>query len=160
MLTFDGSWMWLIIHAFIWFGSVAVAFGQMSDITSPGGEDWPDDAPQHAVYMYYWLFTLLAPCVLVFYELLSMYFGYFLRVALQGFIFAFGFLGIAFGTASIQYAVAADVVPLFTLGLFLACAGMGMFITFHAEFRTTQPNAGRAHHKVEDSSDKLVDGKA
>lgn len=149
MLTFNGSWRWLVIHAFLWFGSVIVAIVQRGDITSPDGTDWADDEPKRLVYMYYWLFTLLSPLLLVIYELASMGMkGYFLRVALQGFIFAFGFLGIAFGTASVQYAVAADVIPLFTFGLFLACAGMGMFITFHAEFRTTLPKAESVKGKV------------
>ena len=120
MLTFDGSIFYVVIHALLWFGSVIVAGAQQGDITEPGGVKWPDDAPQRLVYMYYMLFTGLAPGLLVVYEALSFMFGGYgmFRVPIQGFLFAFGFLGLAFGTASVPYAVAADVVPVFTFGLF------------------------------------------
>ena len=143
MLTFDGSIFYVIIHALLWFGSVIVAGAQQGDITEPGGVKWPDNAVQRTVYMYYMLFTGLAPALLVVYELACFLFkGYgMFRVPIQGFLFAFGFLGLAFGTASVPYAVAADVLPVFTLGLFLAASGLGMFVTFHSEFRTTLPVA-------------------
>ncbi len=143
MLTFDGSIFYIFVHAALWFSSVIIALVQTGDITSPGGVDWPDDAVQRTVYMYYWWFTAFAPVVLVLYEVIA-YFanGYgMLRVPFQGFIFAFGILGLAFGTASVPYAVAADVLPLFTLGLFFAASGMGMFLTFYSEFRSTKPAA-------------------
>ena len=146
MLTFDGSMFYVSIHALLWFGSVIVAGAQHAEITKPDGAEWPDDAPQRMVYMYYMLFTGLAPFLLVVYEVLAFVFeGYgMFRVPIQGFLFAFGFLGLAFGTASVPYAVAADVVPVFTLGLFLAASGLGMFVTFYSEFRTTLEKAEKA----------------
>lgn len=153
MLTFDGSIFYVIIHALLWFGSVIVAGVLQGEITEPDGVKWPDDAPQRTVYMYYMLFTCLAPGLLVVYEALGFMFkGYgMFRVPIQGFLFAFGFLGLAFGTASVPYAVAADVVPGFTFGLFLAAAGLGMFVTFYSEFRTTLPVADNL------AKDKAVD---
>ena len=142
MLTFDGSIFYILVHATLWFASVIIALVQTSDITSPGGVDWPDDAVQRTVYMY-WLFTLLAPVLLVLYEVIAFFakgYGMF-RVPIHGFIFAFGILGLAFGTASVPYAVAADVIPVFTLGLFFAASGMGMFLTFYSEFRSSMPPA-------------------
>lgn len=146
MLTYDGSIFYVIIHALLWFGSVIVAGAQQGEITEPGGVKWADDARERTVYTYYMLFTGLAPALLVVYEVLgfvSKGYGMF-RVPIQGFLFAFGFLGLAFGTASVQYAVAADVVPVFTFGLFLAASGLGMFVTFYSEFRTTLPTAVKA----------------
>ena len=140
MLTFDGSILTIIIHAALWFGSVIVAGAQYGDITEPGGVKWPDEAPQRLVYTFYMAFTGSAPILLAVYELLTSAcndgYGTF-RVPIQGFLFAFGFLSLAFGTASVPYAVAADVVPVFTFGLFLAASGLGMFVTFYSEFRTT-----------------------
>ena len=102
MLTFDGSIFYIFVHAALWFSSVIIALVQTGDITSPGGVDWPDDAVQRTVYMYYWWFTAFAPVVLVLYEVIA-YFanGYgMLRVPFQGFIFAFqtgrGALGVVF----------------------------------------------------------------
>ena len=150
MLTFDGSIFYILVHATLWFASVIIALVQTSDITSPGGVDWPDDAVQRTVYMYYWLFTLLAPVLLVLYEVIAFFlkgYGMF-RVPIHGFIFAFGILGLAFGTASVPYAVAADVIPVFTLGLFFAASGMGMFLTFYSEFRSSLPPAEKGGKKT------------
>ena len=165
MLTFDGSMFYVVIHALLWFGSVIVALAQQGDITKPGGVKWPDDAPQRLVYMYYMIFTGLAPGLLVVYEALSSMFGGYgmFRVPIQGFLFAFGFLGLVFGTASVPYAVAADVVPVFTFGLFLAASGLGMFVTFYSEFRTTlkaAEKAGKDKTVSPESADPLTSGES
>ena len=153
MLTFDGSWFFLVIHAALWFGSFGIALGQQDKIFGAvhlgpaGAGKWNDDRPERGVYMMYWLFTLLAPILLVVYESLCATMDEYgpLRVPIQGFIFAAGILGVAFGTASIPYAVAANVLAEHTTGLGLAASGLGMFITFHSEFRTTQRKAVKAN---------------
>ena len=141
MLTYDGTLLpWALVHATLWFGSVIIALIQQGDITKA----WPDKFPARDVYAYYMMFTAMAPVLLVIYEIVSMYVGYFMRPPIQGLIFAFGFLGLAFGTASIPYAAAVDGVGLFTFGLFLAASGLGMFVTFHSEFRSTLNKAEKA----------------
>ena len=149
MLTYDGSLTFVLIHAALWFGSFFVTLAQRHDIFT-----WLDaqavDASNNPygyspvkiqgckdIYIGYMLCTLLAPSLLVVYELFAMVYGrYVYRVPIQGFIFAAGFLSLALGTISIQYAFyAADATNgVFLLGYILAASGLGMFATFHAEF--------------------------
>lgn len=148
MLTYDGSLPFVVIHALLWVGSFCITLGQRHDIftwldaqavttTNPYGYSPVKIQGCKDIYIGYMLCTVIAPALLVVYELFAMVYGrYWYRVPIQGFIFATGFLSLAFGTISMQYAFyAADASnELFLVGYIMAASGLGMFATFHAEF--------------------------
>jgi hypothetical protein len=148
MLTYNGSLTFVLIHAALWFGSFCITLGQRHDIftwldaqavTETNGYGYSTVKIKGCkdIYIGYMLCTVIAPALLVVYELFAMVYGrYVYRVPIQGFIFATGFLSLALGTISIQYAFYAPDASneWFLLGYILAASGVGMFATFHAEF--------------------------
>lgn len=144
MLSYNGSFPVLLVHAALWITSIVFIWGNHDTVVrseSTSGNVTSgnvNDIEAEAVYNWYFACTISAVGFLVVYEGIAYLNGYMLSEVIHGIIFGIGFAAIAFGSASIPYAIDAGKLNEVIASIVFLCLAMGMFVTFYIEFRLEQ----------------------
>ena len=142
MLSYNGSVAVAVVHAALWITSIAFILGNRDTVVpseSTSGNVTSGNVDDiELVYNWYTACTISAVGLLVVYEGVAYFRRYMLSEVIHGIIFGIGFAAIAFGSASIPYAIDAGKLNEVIASIVFLCLAMGMFVTFYIEFRLDQ----------------------